>query len=369
MLSPLHLFKISQLNTRQLPLWGQILISTLFVLVPALVCNVFSASISHHAVALLLLFSVSVAAILFDFLAVLLAASVSAFTWNYFFIPPIHTFHIGNTEDTLMFIMYFVIVLINVVLTSEIRRFESRAGKEREKAESIHLYNTLLNSLSHELKTPISAIIGAVDTIQDTEDRLSVRDRRSLLNEIKIAGLRLNRQVVNLLNMSRIEAGVLKPRPDWCDINELIFELIQRSREEMTQHLILFNHQENLPLIRTDRVFLEQIIQNILNNAWQHTPPGTEIEITAGVNHGELTIRITDNGGGFPEEAVSLAFDKFYRVHGSKTGGTGLGLSIARGFSHALGGRIELINSPGKGVCFSICIPAKTDKGSPAYYS
>ncbi len=348
------------MNTRQLPLWAQIVISMLFVLIPAWVCYLFASSISYYAVALVLLFSVSVAAILFDFTPVLIAATVSSFAWNYFFIPPTFTFHIGNTEDTLMFVMYFVIVSINAVLTSEIRKIENKAGKEREKAESVQLYNTLLNSLSHELKTPISAIIGAIDTITENGERITDANRQSLLDEIKIASLRLNRQVINLLNMSRIEAGVLKPRFDWCDINEMIFGIIQRCKEDSKGHTIQFDPFENLSLFKTDRVFLEQIIQNILNNAVQHTPAGTTIEILASGNSQGLNIQISDNGGGFPEKDSDFVFEKFYRVNNSKTGGTGLGLSIARGFCQALGGDIELRNSPGNGVSFSIHIPADT---------
>ena len=149
---------------------------------------------------------VSVLAMLFDILPVLITAILSALVWNYFFIPPIGTFHIGKPEDVLIFLMYFVIAMINTVLTFKIRQFEKKARDKEEKENTIRLYDTLLNSLSHELRTPISAIIGSVDTLEENNKRLSEENRKLLISEIKIAGLRLNRQVENLLSISRLEA-------------------------------------------------------------------------------------------------------------------------------------------------------------------
>ena len=122
-----------------------------------------------------------------------------------------------------MFLMYFVIALINAVLTYKIRQVERKIRDEKEKEKTIKLYNTLLNSLSHELRTPISTIIGAIDTIKDNGTKLTESNISDLYTEIEIAGFRLNRQVENLLSMSRLEAGILKPKLDWCDVNELVF--------------------------------------------------------------------------------------------------------------------------------------------------
>jgi two-component system sensor histidine kinase KdpD len=132
-------------------------------------------------------------------------------------------FHIGTPEDGLMFLMYFVIASINAVLTYKIREVERKKRDDEEKAKALKLYNTLLNSLSHELRTPISTIIGAIDTVKDNQTTLSDSNRNELYSEIEIAGFRLNRQVENLLSMSRLEAGFIKPNKDWCDLNELVF--------------------------------------------------------------------------------------------------------------------------------------------------
>src|SRR5690606_19001108 len=178
---------------------------------------------------------------LFDILPVLVTAVSSALIWNFFFIPPTFNLFISTPEDVLMFLMYFVIALINAVLTFKIRSVEKKARDKEKREKTIQLYNTMLNSLSHELRTPISAIIGAVDTIKENNVKLSNSNKNELIDEIEIAGLRLNRQVENLLNMSRLEAGVLDLNPDWCDLHELIHNVIKNNEPDSKLHIINFN--------------------------------------------------------------------------------------------------------------------------------
>ncbi|MFA9215329.1 MAG: DUF4118 domain-containing protein, partial [Candidatus Methylacidiphilales bacterium] len=160
------------------------------VLLTSIACFFSLYFIGYKTVALILLMTVSVLAMLFDILPVLIAAILSALVWNFFFIPPILTFHINNTEDLLMFLLYFVIALLNAVLTFKIKKEEKRARDKEEKEKTIVLYNTLLNSLSHELKTPISTIIGAVDTLKENKENISNQNQIELLNQIDIASIR-----------------------------------------------------------------------------------------------------------------------------------------------------------------------------------
>lgn len=315
-------------------------------------------------VALLLLLAVSIMAMLFDILPVLFTAFLSALVWNYFFIPPIFNFHVGTPEDVLLFLMYFVVALINAVLTFKIRQFERKTRDHENKENTIKLYNTILNSLSHELRTPISTIIGAIDTVKDNGTKLTKSNKRELYSEIEVAAFRLNRQVQNILNMSRLEAGHLKPRLDWIDLNELIFAVIKNNIREATDHLVLFEPDEYLPLYKIDGGIIEQIMHNILHNAIQHTPSNTTIKI--GVeNGGEIfTIIIRDNGPGFPGNEKDLVFEKFYRLSTASPGGTGLGLSIAKGYTEALGGKIYLENNKEGGAVFKVKIPAESSSGN-----
>lgn len=316
--------------------------------------------LGYRVIALLLLVTVSLLAMLFDFLPVLLAAMISALIWNFLFIPPIFTFHIDNAEDILMFLMYFIIALVNAALTIQIRDAEKKARDKEEKEHTIKLYNTLLNSLSHELRTPIATIVGAVDTLKDNKDRLSTSQQNELLSQIDIAGIRLNRQVENLLNMSRLESGMLKLKFDWCDINELIFSVLQKLSMYSGQHSIIFQPNDQLPLFKLDAGLIEQVLHNIIFNAIQYTPENSSINISVKDAAENCIITIEDNGKGFPASEMQYAFDKFYRLPQTKAGGTGLGLSIVKGFIEAHNGTIVLENNAGGGAKFTISIPAAT---------
>jgi two-component system sensor histidine kinase KdpD len=335
------------------------MISMLLVLLSALVCFFVSGLIGYRGVALALLLMVSVSAMLFDIFPVLLTAVLSALIWNFFFIPPVMTWHIERAEDALMFLMYFVIALINAALTYNIRDVERKEGIRAEKEQSLRLYNTVLNSLSHELRTPIATIIGAIDTIKGQQNQLSKAHQETLYNEIEIASLRLNRQVENLLSMSRLEAGVLQAKPDWCDVNETIYGVLEDLSDQSAQHQVLFDPKEQFPLCKLDRGLLVQVLRNILLNALQHTPAGTQVQIAAIAQAGACTIVISDNGPGFEQAEISQVFDKFYRAKSSAPGGTGLGLSIVKGFVEAMKGQVYLENNRGGGAVFTVVIPSE----------
>jgi len=342
-------------NTRRYPLPTQCVISVGLVLVVSVACFYASGLIGYRVVALLLLMTVSFIAMLFDIIPVLTAAVFSAIIWNYLFIPPIYTFHIDNAEDVLMFLLYFLIATVNAVLTFKIREAESKARDKEEKEATIKLYNTLLNSLSHELRTPISTIVGAVDTLK--EGKLTTQHQSELLCEIDEASIRLNRQVENLLNMSRLESGMLKPKIDWCDVNELIFSVIQKVSSP--SHTIQFDADETFPLFRLDAGLIEQVIYNLIHNAIQYTPARSIVNVEVSYGSNSFILRISDNGDGFPQNKISLAFDKFYRLPNARTGGSGLGLSIVKGFVEAHGGTITLKNGLPNGAIFTIDLPCE----------
>ena len=338
----------------------QYIISIVLVLIISLVCYAFTSYIGYRVAALVLLLTVSVIAISFDILPVLVTAALSACIWDFFFIPPRFNFHVDTTEDAILLIMYFLIAMINAVLTHKIRQVEKASRKKEEKANAIKLYNTLLNSLSHELRTPIATIIGATDNLQTNNKNLTPDNRNQLVKEISKASFRLNQQVENLLNMSRLESGFVKPKKDWCDIIEVIYGTVEKVEENKASHKITININHNIPLFKLDKVMLEQIIYNLLINACLYTAAGSKINISAMCYADVLQIVIEDNGKGFPEEELNHVFDKFYRLKNTKTNGTGLGLSIVKGFTEALGGRVYLQNISTGGSRFTIEIPATT---------
>lgn len=338
----------------------QLSIAISAILLAAAACFVLNAIISYQVVALILMVSVSVCAIFFEIKAVLTAAVLSALIWNFFFIPPRFTLAISKAEDALLFLMYFVIALLNAVFTTRIRKAEKAAAKKKEEENAIRLYNTLLNSLSHELKTPISTIIAATDNLQAMAEKLTEHNKFELIAEISKAGLRLNRQVENLLNMSRLEAGYLKPKNDWIDILELVNDVCKELNPLLKGKPIQVQASANLPLVQTDYGLLFHVLHNLLHNAVTYIPKYAVITLRISVKPNTMTIVVEDTGNGFPEQEIEKVFNKFYRLEGSSAGGTGLGLSIVKGFIEAMHGNIALENMEPAGARFTINLPVAT---------
>ncbi len=295
----------------------------------------------------------------FDMRPVLVAAVLSALVWNFFFIPPKFTFSIRSAEDTLMFLMYFTVALVNAVLTTKIRQIEKEANRKEEKENTLKLYNTVLNSLSHELRTPISTIVGATDNLQTMADKLSELDKFELVSEISKASLQLNRQVDNLLNMSRLESGFIKPKNDWFDANELVYDVINQLKDNIKNKPIHIAIKENLPLFKLDYGLLFQVLHNLIHNALTYLPKYAVISVRALCKEDKLVLIVEDTGNGFPEEEIDKVFGKFYRLKSAGTGGTGLGLSIVKGFVEAMKGTVKLENMPDGGAIFTVEIPSE----------
>jgi len=234
-------------------------------------------------------------------------------------------------------------------------RLDAEAQQAQLLAESEKLSKALLNSISHELRTPISAITTAASAMVDSKTPESLRD--TLAHEIQESASRLNRLVGNLLDMTRLESGNVKPRLDWCDVADLINVALRHNERELSGHQVALHLQPPLPLLKIDFVLIEQALNNLLLNAAHYTPAGTTVEVKASATPEEMIISVADHGPGLPPESLPHVFDKFYRVPGAPAGGTGLGLSIVKGMVEAHGGRVEARNRPGGGAEFSIHLP------------
>jgi two-component system sensor histidine kinase KdpD len=328
-------------------------------MVVACTCFYFTSYLGYKTVALILLVTVSIIAMLFEIFPVLIAAVFSALIWNYFFIPPLYTFHIGQAEDTLMFTMYFLIALVNGVLTMKIRQGEKKLLEKEEKEKTIGLYNTILNALSHELRTPILTIIGSLDHLRTLPGSSDRKVQIELQDQIESASLRLNRQVENLLNMSRLESGILKPKNDWCDLNEFLFYELQKFDLQQRNRIIV-QYSDRLPYVFLDRGLLEQIMHNLVHNALVHTPEDQEVLVAFFFEKQTLRLEVEDGGTGLEEENKELIFDKFYRGKNVKPGGVGLGLSIVKGCIQAMGGEINVNKGKRGGALFQLFFEVKS---------
>ncbi|AEA45638.1 integral membrane sensor signal transduction histidine kinase [Fluviicola taffensis DSM 16823] len=330
----------------------------MLILSVAGICYYFNDLFNYKIVALILLMTVSLSAMVFNIWPVLLGATLSAFIWNFFFIEPLFNIHINQAEDFLTFLMYFFIAFINAVLTFQIRRAEKKARNKEEKEKEVKLYNTLFNSLSHELKTPLSTILGSVDMLKENRSKLTSEQEVELLHAIDKSSLRLQRQVENLLNMSRLENDMLQLKLDWTDMNEVVHQLIQR-HSEFKNHPIVYQSNDSLPLMKVDSGILETVLDNIIHNAIQYTPSNSSIEIILRSENNWCILEISDAGPGFPLESLPNVFDKFYRLPESKAGGTGLGLSIVKGFIEAHQGTVTVRNRLEGGAQFLITLPVE----------
>jgi two-component system sensor histidine kinase KdpD len=223
--------------------------------------------------------------------------------------------------------------------------------------ESDKLYKTLFNSISHELRIPVATIMGASDSLLTTQHPEEIR--RELSQEIFKASERLNRLIENLLNMSRLESGRITPRLDWYDIHDLIDRVSKNLQDELKQFRLHVVIPDDMPFVKIDFGLMEQVLYNLIYNATQYASASINLRVKAFYDNGILTLQVMDRGPGFPEKEISLIFNKFYRVEGSKPGGTGLGLSIAKGFVEAQKGTISVENRQNGGAQFTIKIPTE----------
>jgi len=339
---------------------NQFVISIFVTITLLAICYLISDIIGYRTVALIMLASVSILAIFFSLYPILISATLSALIWDFFFIPPHFTFHVNSPEDALMLLMFFIIALLNGVLTSKIRQYEKIEYQKEEKQNTIKLYKTLFDSISHELRTPIATIVGATDNLlSQNTPLLSEKNKNNLILEISIAAFRLNRLVDNLLNMQRLESGLLKPKQDWCDVNELINNVLNSLKTELEKHQLILEKEKDFPLIKLDSGLIEQAIYNILYNAIVYTPENSIININLDLEKNWFLITISDNGLGFDKDEIKNVFNKYNYSSKAKKGGIGMGLSISKGFIEAHNGQIMVENKETGGAMFTIKLPVE----------
>lgn len=230
--------------------------------------------------------------------------------------------------------------------------------------ESEKLYKNLFNSISHELKTPLSTIMSISNYLLENNAAGTSSENKELLNDISLASSRLNRLVENLLDMTRIESGRMELNLKWFDIQDLINSTLKNLNKELSLHKIVTEIPPGTQPVKIDFVLMEQVLKNILINASVYTPPGSEILIKTSTGDGKLKISVSDNGKGISDEHLNHIFDKFYRVKNEHTGGTGLGLSISKGFVEAHNGTISAINKVNGGLEFVIEIPQNFEENN-----
>lgn len=228
------------------------------------------------------------------------------------------------------------------------------------------LRSALLSSVSHDLRTPLASIKAAASSLLQEDVQWNDEERRSFATAIEREADRLNRLVGNLLDMSRIEGGALKPEKEWYPIDELIHDVLTHMQSVLQGRGVKTNIPDDLPPVELDYLQMDQVLTNLIENAVRYTPASSPIEISVDVLSGKLMISIADRGPGIPPGDLERIFDKFYRVLGTarratSSMGTGLGLAVCRGLVEAHGGHIWAENREGGGAIFRFTLPIKAE--------
>jgi two-component system sensor histidine kinase KdpD len=273
--------------------------------------------------------------------------------FNWFFLPPKHTFSLADSENWVALAVY----LVTAVVVSELAALARRRAHAAAEADALRKSDTvktaLLHAVSHDLQSPLTAIRAAGDGLASSSLELDDADRAELLETIRLETARLERLVANLLDLSRLEAGAAVPKQELWPVDELVSRALEALGPDAAR--IAVELDEDLPLVRVDAAQLERVLVNVLENALRLSSPTDPVTLVGTSGGDDVSIRISDRGPGLDEDEVERIFEPF--EHGRGTGhGTGLGLAIARGFAEANGGHLSAEARSGSGAAFVLTL-------------
>jgi two-component system, OmpR family, sensor histidine kinase KdpD len=250
-----------------------------------------------------------------------------------------------------------------VALAIERAHFAEEAESARVAAETESLRNTLLGSISHDLRTPLAVIAGASSALGDPTLQIDATTRRALAESIETKAREMSELISNVLDLMRFESGEVPLRREPHSIEDLVGTALGRHAAQLASHAVKVELPEPLPLVHVDAPLMTQVLGNLLENAARHTPPGTTIRITATPGRGAVQVLVEDSGPGLPEGDPERLFAKFQRGREEgNTGGAGLGLAICRAVVNAHGGTISAGARPGGGARFTLSLPTASDE-------
>ncbi len=283
----------------------------------------------------------------------LFTSLASAVAFNFFHIPPEGTLDVAKGENWVALALFLVVAVIASSLAEQ-SRARARAAIETEALRrSDELKTALLRAVSHDLRSPLTAIVAAGEALES--ESLSGDDRRALAAAVSVEAARLSSLVDKLLDLSRLEAGQAQPRPDWCSIDEVVAAALDDLGEGAA--LVDLALDADLPFVRADAAQLERAIVNLLDNAVRFSNP-EHVLVSAAAADERLTIRVADHGPGIPSEDLETVFEPFYRRPDERHhDGSGLGLAIVEGLVKVNGGRVWAEPSPLGGAAFAIELP------------
>jgi len=237
-------------------------------------------------------------------------------------------------------------------------------AEERQRVDRIEqsdaIKTAVLQSVSHDLRTPLASIIASAGSLQQKDVDWTAAEKESFAADILGEATRLSRIVTNLLDLSRVESGALRPDRGWYDLGALVDDVVGRLRPLAAGHELRVAVPDDLPPVPLDYVEIDEVLSNLVENAIRHTPAGTRVDIEARIADGHAIVEVSDNGPGIAPESLTHLFDPFVRLSvapGANGGGIGLGLAVARGLVEAHGGRISAQRRGGGGTTFRFTLP------------
>lgn len=345
------------LSSRRLPAWQGVLATIALIASASAAAALVRGHLAMADAAMMYLVAIVVAAARFGRSAALLASSLSVLSYNFLVVPPVHTFAVADERHLLTFITMFVAGLLVSALMERLRRHRDEAVAAELRARTEEMRSSLLSAVSHDLRTPLAAITGAATTLRDGGQAVGVAQRAELLEAICEEAERLERFVVNLLEMTRLQSGAVEVRREWVPVEELVGSALTRLEAHLVGRPVRTDLAEDLPLVSVDPVLMQQLVFNLVDNAAKHTPAGTPVEIVARADGAGVVIEVSDRGPGLPPGAEARVFEKFYRASREGVRGAGLGLAICKGIVAAHGGAISAAHRPGGGASFRVTLP------------
>lgn len=314
--------------------------------------------------------AVVIAAVKLGLRPAIATAFIGVLALDFFFVPPRLTFSVSDKEYLVTFLGFIIIGVIISSLVDKVRKQSQehvRLSQQAEQARILqaqeNLERALLNSISHDLRTPLVSIKGALSALKENGGKLSNYARQELMETACDETERLNRFVGNLLDMTRIESGAIRIKIEPCEIQELIGCALDAMETRLGKREVIVELSAGLSLVPLDMVLMNQVLVNLLDNANKHAADDSPIEIKASETDRWSIIQVSDRGPGVPEQELTRLFDKFYRIAvPERAGGTGLGLSICKGFVEAHGGTISAGNRDSSGLTIEINLPLNVKK-------
>jgi len=302
------------------------------------------------AVVLVALTSVRGAAILCSVLCVLL--------FDVVFVPPRGTLTVDDTQYLLTFVILLLVALIISNLNQNLRAEAAAKATLEVEAETERLRNTLLASISHDLRTPLAVMMGASSTLATRDAQLSSHDRVQLARSIVDQSRELTGRITKLLQMTRLEVGNFPLAKDWVAVDEILASVLSTLAGPLDSYRVVIDLPTDLPLLHADASLLEQVLTNLLENVTRHTPTGTLISVGGRTTSAHFEMEISDRGPGIENTELNRVFEKFHRhATQSGVGGVGLGLTICRAIIELHGGRIWAQSELHKGTTIRFTIP------------